>query len=70
MSAWVVYFLASASILFPINFYFKTQYGEKKILATLFLSLFWFIIPIMLYFNIIDVVKKVELFIKERKNDS
>lgn len=70
MSPWTVYFLASASILFPINFYFKTRYGEKKILATLFLSLFWFIIPIMLYFNIIGVINKIETFIKEKKNDS
>lgn len=70
MSAWVIYFLASASILFPINFYFKTRYGKKKLLATLFLSLFWFIIPIMLYFNIIGVINKIETFIKEKKNDS
>jgi hypothetical protein len=54
MSPWTVYLLAVISIAYPINHYFQSTYGEKNITATVLLSIFWFVIPIVSVFNLTE----------------
>ena len=70
MSPWTVYFFAVFSFVYPINYYFKTVEGKGNAPATIFLSIFWFTIPIVSLFFLTNIASKIKTLVKESKNDS